>query len=256
MTFLMSTKFSQPGDGDVPRLPGSRSPSEPARLVPRGKHNVPREFVAATQRERLLDALALLIAERGYQATTVADIVAAAGVSTKTFYEQFPDKQACFMAAYDFGTEILYSRVGAAYEQARSWPQSIRAGIEVLLGLLAAEPAFARLCVVEVNAAGAPGLARRQAVLATFEGFLDAPGRRPPFDSQTINRATVGGIYECIYTAITDGRTEQLTELAGPLVYMALLPFVGPSKARAVAAQAHSTSAPPRVTLKEVRSHP
>jgi AcrR family transcriptional regulator len=249
--------FSQsPSGDDRPRIPGSRSPIEPARLVPRGKHNVPREFIEATQRERLLDAVAIVVGQRGYQAATITDIVAAAGVSTKTFYEHFDDKLQCFNAAYDFGIGILYSHVRAAYEQEKTWVHKIRAGIEVLLGILAAEPAFARLCVVEIYATGPAGIERRQAVISSFRAFFDVPARGERVDLQTVIRATIGGIYECIYEAVVEGRTAELTELAGPLVYVALLPFVGPSKARSVSLAARSASAAPRVAFEEVRSPP
>ena len=75
----------------------------PATRLPSGRHGLTREAVVASQRSRLIDAMAQVVAERGYPATTVADVVERAGVSRRTFYEQFADKEACFLAAYDVG---------------------------------------------------------------------------------------------------------------------------------------------------------
>lgn len=218
---------------------------------------MPREFVVATQRERLLDAVSQVVAQAGYHSATVTEIVAAAGTSTKTFYEHFADKEECFLAAYDLGIEILYSHVRAAYEEQAPWPHKIRAGIEILLGLLAAEPAFARLCVVEISAAGPRGVERRQAALASFGAFFDDhdDSRGGPWPERaTVIQAVVGGIYECIYAAVVDDRAADLTSVAGPLVYMALLPFVGAAKARAVSQRARGIPAPPRTVPGTVRA--
>src|SRR3954454_2857364 len=80
---------------------------ESPRELPRGPHRLTREAVMASQRGRMLDAMAQAVAEKGYAATTVADVIAGAGVSRKTFYEQFRDKEDCFLAAYDTGVELL-----------------------------------------------------------------------------------------------------------------------------------------------------
>ena len=68
---------------------------------PSGRHRLPREVVAQSQRERMLEAMIRVVAKKGYAATTIADVTKAAGVSRTTFYELFEDKEACFLAAYD-----------------------------------------------------------------------------------------------------------------------------------------------------------
>src|SRR6185436_11274051 len=134
-------------------VPGSRSATAPERRLPRGRHDLPREFVARTQRDRLIDAMARTVAAKGYGAP-LTDVCSAAGVSTRAFYEHFTDKEECFMATYERGVSLLLSSVNAAYDRPDAWPVRIRRGLEVMLHLLAAEPAFANLAIVEMLAAG------------------------------------------------------------------------------------------------------
>ena len=121
---------------------------------PRGRHNLPPEVVARSQRERLLEATMRIVAAKGYAATTVADLTREAGISRTTFYELFEDKEACFLAAYDNAVDVLVRQVVAAYESEERWPQRARAGLSALLELLAAEPELARLALVDIGAAG------------------------------------------------------------------------------------------------------
>src|SRR5947208_16592512 len=105
-------------------IPGSDGRKRPSprdvtpRSLPRGRHAAARDVVLASQRGRLLEAMAQCVAEQSYAATTVAQVIARAGVSRKTFYEHFPDKRACFLAAWDVGTEILLDQVLAAGAEA------------------------------------------------------------------------------------------------------------------------------------------
>ncbi len=107
---------------------------------PRGRHRLPPEVIARSQRERLLEAAVRVVAEKGYGATTVADLTREAGISRTTFYAMFEDKEACFLAAYDNVAEALVKRVAAAYEAEERWPDRARAGLAALLEALAEEP--------------------------------------------------------------------------------------------------------------------
>ena len=121
---------------------------------PRGRHRLPPEVVARSQRERLLDAAIRVVAEKGYAAATIGDLTGEAGVSRTTFYELFEDKEACFLAAYDGAVELLVRRVTSAYESEERWPERAAAGLAALLEALAEEPQLARLALVDVGAAG------------------------------------------------------------------------------------------------------
>src|SRR6476469_4725276 len=106
----------------------------------------------ASQRGRMLDAMAAAVAEKGYAATTVADVIARARVSRKTFYEQFRDKEECFLAAYDTGVELLLDTLRGVDVSALDVLEGARARTRAYLQTLAAEPAFARTFLIEVAA--------------------------------------------------------------------------------------------------------
>ena len=144
------------------------TPDIPRRL-PRGTHGLDRSLVAASQRTRLLEAVGRAVAEKGYAATTIDDIVGGAGVSKKTFYEHFQDKLGCFLAAYEAASDELYEHVRAAQDGATqgdagggAWLARTHAGIRAYLRWLAAEPALARVFLIEIAAAGPEALARRE----------------------------------------------------------------------------------------------
>lgn len=138
------------------------SPDIPRRL-PRGTHGLDPSLVAASQRSRLLEAAGQAVANKGYAAATIDDIVGGAGVSKKTFYEHFDDKLGCFLAAYEAASDQLYEHVTAAQDTADAdWLERSRAGIHAYLRWLAAEPALARVFLIEIAAAGPEALACRE----------------------------------------------------------------------------------------------
>jgi AcrR family transcriptional regulator len=119
--------------------------------------------VAASQCARLLEAVGRAVAEKGYAAATIDDVVRDAGVSKKTFYEHFQDKLQCFLAAYESASDDLYEHVRAAQDAAgAAWLERTHAGIRAYLRWLAAEPALARVFLIEIAAAGPEALARRE----------------------------------------------------------------------------------------------
>jgi AcrR family transcriptional regulator len=110
----------------------------------------------------LLEAVGGQVAEKGYAAATIDDIVRAAGVSKQTFYEHFADKLDCFLAAYEAASDELFEHVRAAQDGAEEWAERTRAGIHAYLRWLAAEPALARVFLIEIAAAGPEALERRE----------------------------------------------------------------------------------------------
>lgn len=201
--------------------------------LPGGRHGFPPEYVVRSQRKRLLDAMLQAVAEQGYQPTRVADVISRAGVSGKTFYQQFADKEECFLAAYDYAVSHLVSETTEAYEATASpWPDRVRRGVSALLEHLAERPAAAKVCIVEALAAGPRAIARRDAAIRSFTYFVDA-GRgegyaQPPgFTAMAI----LGGITEILYSNIVQGTTAELPRLAPDFVYWITLPFLGPERA-------------------------
>ncbi len=183
------------------------------------------------QRERIFDALAAVCAARGFAATTVEAVTAQAGVSRRTFYDLFTDKEDCFISAYDVTADRLLGEVSEAYEAGeQEWPQRLAAGLRALIDLFAAEPTIARLMIVEVLAAGRPALQHRDAALARFAAFFEDGRTELPAGmegQELLAQAVIGGLYEAFYTYILDGQAERLPELMPDLLYCALVPYVG-----------------------------
>lgn len=215
--------------------------------------------MVTTQRERIIDAFVQVVAERGYARTTVAGVCKEAGVSSKTFYVHFTDKEDCFLSAYDLGIEMLMGAMGRAYATPGPWPARLRAALGTLLEILASEPSFARVAVVEVNAAGPRAIDRLTSVLRGLMAYFDEaedvgeheaededvggqgsadggePGGYPdprrlgvPAEvTASLVPAVIGGIYVRIYAYVVEGAASRLPELLSPLTYFALLPFIG-----------------------------
>src|SRR3954462_11667560 len=144
------------------------------RPLPRGPHNLTRDDVLASQRERMTDAMALAVARKGYAAATVGDVVAGAGVSRKTFYEHFRDKEECFLAAFDAGVDALLAAIVAAEPTRPGWLETLRARVRAYLVTLAARPEFARTFMIEVFAAGPRAIERRAQVHERFAHLIPA----------------------------------------------------------------------------------
>ncbi len=154
------------------------TPDIPRRL-PRGTHGLDPSLVAASQRTRMLEAVGGAVAEKGYAATTIDDIVRGAGVSKKTFYEHFQDKLGCFLAALRGGQRrALRARARGAGRGSGergaddAWRERTHAGIRAYLRWLAAEPALARVFLIEVAAAGPEALARRERLRDRYAGRM------------------------------------------------------------------------------------
>jgi AcrR family transcriptional regulator len=163
----------------------------------------------------------------------VADIIACAGVSRRTFYEHFQNKEGAYLAAYDEAVGRLLESVRWAYSSHERFADRVRAGVEMFVAMVTADPGFARMCLVEVMGAGPDALRRRDAAMAQFAAMLDENARSlldaPP--SSIIAETVVGGLYEVIYSRLVRGELRQLPELVPELVHALLLPYLGPERA-------------------------
>jgi AcrR family transcriptional regulator len=200
---------------------------------------LPRAFVISNQRERLLDATLQVVERKGYQKMSVEDVIAFAGVSRRTFYDHFANKEQAFLTAYDLVVEQLAAAVGATSRASENWPSSVARGLEALLRMLAGEPALAHVCIVEVLAAGPNALERRARTMERFRAFLEpglsTNGSGPPSLAAEL---VIGGVYEVIYAHVITGRTEELPALLPELLHAMLLPFAGTEVATAESARA------------------
>jgi AcrR family transcriptional regulator len=174
------------------------------------------------QNRRLTAAMIAAVGEQGGNATTVADVIARAGVSRKTFYEHFRNKQDCLLKTADqvIGTSIR--QVERAYNETEGWPDRVDAALRALFRLANENPGAVRLSMVEVGAAGKEGLERRERWFAEFERFIAealklAP--QPAAPSQLVLKAMVGGVCGVLCRRmLPHGRRMRLVPLIGDLV--------------------------------------
>lgn len=171
-------------------------------------------------------------AAKGYETTTVEDVIQVAGVSRETFDEMFEDKADCFLEAYEAVFDVLVAHVTAAFEAAAGepWPERIVAGLTALVELLASEADIARLSMVEVTAAGDDARARYRAALARFTPFLEEgreysnQGEELPADTA---RFAIGGATSMIFDEVRAGRAPELKRILPDLVFAVLMPYIG-----------------------------
>jgi AcrR family transcriptional regulator len=202
--------------------------------LPRGRHGLSPEAVTESQRGRILTAMVEVTAERGYADSRIADVIAYAGVSRKTFYELFSDKEDCFLAAYDLWLGRLFVTTAEAFdaEPDADWAGRVRVGLASFLQFIADHPAAAGFCIVEVLAAGPKALTRRDAGVRQFTAFIDAGRAETSVQLPGITSlAIVGGIHELLYSEIIHGATAQLPTRLPELVFWIVHPFLGPERA-------------------------
>lgn len=227
-------------DGSTPARSGARRPDQ----LPGGHHGLSPEQVAASQRTRVLEAMRKAVDEQGYAGASIADVIKRAGVSRKTFYAQFADKEDCFLAIYDNEIGRLHALTREAFDAQDEWVACLRAGLTIHLSALAQDPTMARICVVDVLAAGPRAAARRNEAMRELERILDlgrgVGGHSPP----ALRMSMVGGLSEVLYQEIVAGRTEQLPAMLPELMYALVLPFEGREAAERELTRTSRRSAP------------
>ncbi len=216
--------------------------SPPLRPGPSG---LSRERVTEIQRARILAAAIEVVEELGYAGMTVAQVLARAKVSRKTFYDIFADRQACFLGVFDQGIDQIRAVVEAdAADRSREWREMVRSGLARLLIFLDEEPALARICLVEAQGSGAKLLERRVEILMELAGVVDlgrsAPGavREPP---DITAEAVIGACFTVLQMRLLERGGRPLEELLGPLMSIILLPYLG---ARAASSELYRPTGP------------
>jgi AcrR family transcriptional regulator len=197
---------------------------------------LPPAYVVRSERERVLEAMVRMAAAKGYEATTVADVVEFAGVTQESFDEMFESKESCFLEAYEAVFDVLVAHVTAAFEAATGepWPEQIAAGLGALVDLLSTEADIARLAMVEVTAAGDDARERYRTMLTRFTPFLEegrtysGQGEELPADTA---RFAVGGATSMIFDEVRAGRGPELKRILPDLVFAVLMPYLGPEAA-------------------------
>jgi AcrR family transcriptional regulator len=220
-----------------------KQPNEPVDGDGRPRVETPRDggqaggrsHVTEIQRARMIAAMIDVVSERTRANATVAHVVARSGVSRRTFYEVFEDFEDCFLAALDYSVGQASEYVLAAYDPTARWRVRIRAALVGLLEFLEDEPAMGRLCVVETLGAGRKVHERRMRVIDMATAAVDeargearASRALPPLTAEGV----VGGVLSVLHARLVSGDGAPLLELAGPLMGMLVLPYLGPAAAQ------------------------
>ena len=178
----------------------------------------------------MFDATAAVVREKGFLAMTVEDIAAGAGVSRRTFYENFSDKTDCFLATYDDSAQTLLATVDAAAARGGDWEERVRLALGATLRFFAGDPDRAHVGVIEVLAAGPQALERRDAAVRALTRLIAtdavAVADEPP--PALLAESVAGGISQLIYGEVLHDRTEELEEMLPQCMYLVLVPMFGP----------------------------
>jgi AcrR family transcriptional regulator len=185
--------------------------------------------------ERLLRALAAVVADKGYPDTTVAEVVERASTSQRTFYEHFKNKEDAIVAALDSGSAHMLAAALPAFRRAPDWPHAVHDTQEAMFRWGAEEPEYARMGGKEMYAAGKRALDQREVVTEGMEGLL-TPGYELKPDTPPIAAEAIGGaLYSLLYDHVNKKGPETLPDLVPTLVYVTLAPFLEAEEAYEVA---------------------
>jgi AcrR family transcriptional regulator len=180
----------------------------------------PDPFLEHEHRGRLLEGMARAVANKGYAATTIADIVREAGVSRRTFYEHFEGKAECLVALFEAASHNALKVLRSAIDPSHPWQTQVEHALAAYLEGMAANPLLLRTLYVEILGLGLVGLAARRRVNQEIAGFMlsvvNGGGRRGAPLSPQMAMAVVGGINELVLECIEQDRVDRLVELVGP----------------------------------------
>lgn len=201
-----------------------------ANQLPRGKHGLPRTFVARNQRERLMAAVVECCALIGYQTMSVEDIICHAGVSRRTFYVNFRSKADAFASAYREMAERLLEAEERAARKYPPSPEAVIAAMRAYLETLQAQPVLARACLIDIVTSGVDGVRQRNEVHRRFAEAIQAHIPQDQLEGAPLPmlaELVVGGIYELVAARVLEEGGENLDALLPDLAYVAVAPFFG-----------------------------
>ncbi|MGC1165344.1 MAG: helix-turn-helix domain-containing protein [Solirubrobacterales bacterium] len=183
------------------------------------------------KRRRIMDAMAELTAEQGYEATKIAEIVRRAGVARKTLYDNFDGKEEVFLAAFDATVDEVAARLTeSCVDLGDEWVDRVAAGLRAFLTYVAENPAAARMCLIEAMSATPAASARYDDAM---QRSVDLLRENAPADTglpETIEETLVGGVAWILHQKIRRGEAERALELMPELLDFILSPYHGVAK--------------------------
>jgi AcrR family transcriptional regulator len=207
-------------------------PSPFILALPRGRHGLPPAFVKRHQRMRILEAVLAVSAQHGFEATSVRDLIAAAGMSHQTFYQHFASKEDAWSAAFDQAFVELFAAAWYAAAPQRDAEAKVTAAVSACLNHLAAEPQRARLLLVDAPSAGRAATPAIEEALEAFTRLITRAAGERAKQSAIVPFALVGGIVNLIAGWVIDDRAAELADLTPALVEIVFVPLFGSAAAR------------------------
>jgi AcrR family transcriptional regulator len=194
------------------------------------------EFVTSPKRQRILDGMLEAVGAEGYERTSVRTVLDHTGLYRQAFYDNFADKDECYLNAYDVALERVEARMREAAAGETAWTGRLRAGLGALLEFLDAEPDIGRGLIVEVHAAGPEALAKRAAAMQRVHDFLDrardsAPAAESP--PAIAPEGVAAGIHALLHSRLAAGENDGFRQLLPEFMYFAVLPYFGAEAASA-----------------------
>jgi AcrR family transcriptional regulator len=187
-------------------------------------------LVSSPKRQKILEGMLEVVGTNGYDTASVRMVLDFTGLYRQAFYDEFADKDACYLEAFDFGVARLEAVASAAVASEESWQGQLRDGLSALLEALDADPNLARALIVEVHAAGPEALKRRSGAMKRATDFIDSArhasedaGAPPPIAAEGI----VAGIHAVVHAKLAAGEEKGFRELLPDFMYFAVLPYFG-----------------------------
>jgi len=192
-------------------------------------------LVSSPKRQRILEGMLEVVGSNGYDAASVRMVLDSAGLYRQAFYDEFADKEACYLEALSFGAARLEAIAVEAAAGEEEWRAQLRAGLNAVLGTLEEDPASGRALFVEVHAAGAEALAIRGEAMKRLTAFIDsardvASGEAPP---PIAAEGIVAGMHAVVHAKLAAGDDSGYRDLLPDFMYFATLPYFGPDVAGA-----------------------
>jgi AcrR family transcriptional regulator len=187
--------------------------------------------VIKSQRERIVDATAAIVAEKGFAGLTIPEIASRANVSHETFYEMYPTKHAAFLGAQKVGLHQALRVTADAFEaRAEAWHMGVAAGMHALMEYVCSEPSHAHLTLVDTFGASPEAIEIRENALQAFTAYLQPGFEHAPADVDVPDvaaEAVAGGIWQVLHHYIEQHRVDELCDATPQLIFLTLNPFLG-----------------------------
>jgi len=198
------------------------------RILPRGRHKLDPKLVAASQRQRLLEAMTGLVAEKGYAAVTIGEVVKRAGTAKRTFYDHFTDKLQCFLDALDLITDTLVASGRTMFAVSGNVRERCEYALRGYLALLVSMPSTAKVFYLEAVAAGPEAMTRRNDVQLKFARHIVGLSRSAALQGQGQELSelhalgVVGAVHQLIYAHLHQHGPDSLLEISDDVVNLAV----------------------------------